>query len=390
MSYDLIMRRGEVEPSPSDAASWPAPSSEIVTAVRAALGRCRPPGSKVGRLAAYEPDPAVDRLDLIMGGCHMLTAAMVILWLNAERRQGRGTRTAYANDVIHWCEWLRQQNKPRLDLTALTRADIGLWLTHQRSLGRSKATIARRLAALSSLYRYAIGHGLPLVSPIHDDDHRPRIKPGRRATSARVLSADQITALFLACRDVRDAAIVALLFSDGLRVSELCSATVGEYEPVQRTIQVIRKGDSADSPTRIQVAPPVAALLDRWLAARPAWVGPGPAPLLYDTDGGRLTRDGVTRTLVRLARAAGIPHPRSVTPHSLRASAITDQIERGRSITDVQAFAGHADVRTTMTYFENAAADKRNAEMAADLARVAEALPPWITEEVREDGQHAA
>lgn len=388
MSYTTIMTNREISTSPVGMASWPTPSPEVEAAVRAALGRCRPPGSKTGRLAAGELDPSVDRLDLIIAGCHRLTAAMVILWLNAERRQGRGTRTAYADDLIHWCEWLRQQGRPRLEMTAITRVDIGVWLTHQRSLGRAKATIARRLATLSSLYRYAIGYGLPLVSPIHDDDHRPRIKPGRRATSARVLSAEQITALFLACADPREVAIVGLLFTDGLRVSELCYATVADYDPDRRTVKVVRKGDSPDSPTRAQVAPAVADLIDRWLAARRSPSDPTATPLFTDAEGGRLTRDGVARTLARLARAAGIPHPKSVTPHSLRASAITDQIERGRSITDVQAFAGHADVRTTMTYFENAAADKRNAEMAADLARVTTTLPPWIAE-VREDGSHA-
>ena len=322
--------------------------------------------------------------------CHRLTAAVAILWLNAERRQRRGTRIAYADDLIHWGEWLRQQRRGRLELPTLTRDDIALWLTHQRSLGRAKATIARRLAALSSLYRYAAGYGLPVVCPINDDDHRPRIRRGRRATSARVLAGEQVAAMFYACGDVRDAAVLGLIFTDGLRVSEACRADQDDYDHTKRDLKVVRKGDDPSDPTRVQVAPRVGELIGRWLTGRPPWTGAKPVPLLCDAEGGRLTRDGVARTLRRLARAAGIPNPSSVTPHALRASAITDLILEGRPLTEVQAFANHKDVRTTMDYFEDVAAVEKNAAMAAELSRHLAALPPWVAEEVREDGQHAA
>lgn len=375
------------EPAP---VSWPAPESDIATAVRASLGRRLPPGTPRHRVLGEPPPEPVDRYGLLVDTCHRQTAALAVLWLNAERRQGRGTRVAYADDLIHWGEWLKAQGKPRLDLMALQRSDIALWLTHQRSLGRAKATIARRLAALSSLYRYANSYGLQLVCPIHDDEHRPRIRAGRRATSARVLSPEQVSALFRACIDVRDAAVLGLLFTDGLRVGEACGANEDDYDPGQRTVRVVRKGDDVDDPTCVQVAPIVATLLNRWLETRPPWNRPGPVPLLLDAQGGRLTRDGVARTLRRLARAAEIPHPQSVTPHSLRASAITDQIKRGKPLVEVQSFANHKDVRTTMGYFEDVAADERNASMAADLSRLIATLPSWVAAELREDDRHAA
>lgn len=377
MSYSTIMRQQGSEPPQPAALSWPTPDNEIVAAIRTALGRRLPPGTPQRRELGQPAPQPVDRLDLIMRACHMQTAAVAILWLNGQRRQGRGTRIAYADDLIHWGDWLERNRRPRLDLTALTRDDIALWLTHQRSLDRAPATIARRLAALSSLYRYAAGYGLPVWCPIHDDDHRPKVKGGRRATSARVLSDEQVAAMFLRAADVRDAAIMGLLFTDGLRVSELCSATVNNYDPAQRTLTVVRKGDDPSDPTRVQVAPAVGELLDRWLAERPTWEGQEPAPLLTDSWGGRLTRDGVARTLARVARAAGVPHAKSVTPHSLRASAITDQIRRGKSLVEVQAFAGHASPTTTMGYFHDVEADTRNAAMAADLSRLV-ALPPWL------------
>lgn len=374
MSYQTIARREGTQVAPARPhGSWPVPDGDIVAAVRADLGRRRPPGSV--------PDtPQVDRFDLLVGTCHMQTAAVAVLWLNGERRQSRNTRISYADDLIYFGEWLRDQNRPRLDLTVLTRDDIALWLTHQRSLGRAPATIARRLASLSSLYRYAAGYGLPVVSPIHHDDHRPRIRAGRRATSARVLPAERIAGMFAACLDLRDAAVLGLLFTDGLRVSELCGTTSDDFDPDQRTLRVVRKGEEHDGGTRLQVAPLVADTLQRWLDTRLPWTGQAPTPLLYDRNGGRLTRDGVTRTLRRLARAAGIPHPQSVTPHAMRASAITDLILAGHTVTEVRGFSGHADVRTVMTYFENRDVDERNAAMATELSRLVDALPPWVAD----------
>lgn len=102
-----------------------------------------------------------------------------------------------------------------------------MWVTQQQDHGVAAGSITRRL---SSLCRYAAGWGLPVVSPISDDDHRPKFQRGRRASSARVLPAADIELMLAAAVDVRDALVVGVLFADALRVSELCAANADEVE----------------------------------------------------------------------------------------------------------------------------------------------------------------
>lgn len=351
--------------------SWPVPESATVAAVRGSLGSRRPIGAD--RTAA-----SVDRLDLLGAALEPATAALAVLWLAGSRRASETTRRSYTDDLLAWADWARtERGRDRFSLTDLTRADVTLWLAHEQGAGRSPSSIARRLATLSSLYRYAVGYGLPVVSPVNDDDHRPKVHRGRSATSARVLDANEVTAMVAAAKDARDALIVGLLFTDALRVSEIIGATVADVSTEGRRcwLTVTRKGGER---VRVPLDPAVCDLLDAYQAERPTWTDQGLEPLLLDASGAPLDRFDVTRLLRRLARAAGITQPATVGPHSLRASAITDQVERGKPVTEVQGLAGHADVRTTMRYVERRDADQRNISMSADLARVLTAVSPAL------------
>lgn len=356
----------------------PAPEPATVEAVRTALGRRRPPG------APRDADPA-DRLDLLGAALTPETAALAVLWLASTRRSGSGTRTAYADDLLHWALWYARTRGGRFDLATLTRADVTLWLAEQQGAGAAASTVARRLAALSSLYRYAGSYGLPLASPV-TEDHRPAVDRGRGDTSARVLTDAETDALYAACGDVRDALVVALLHTDGLRVSELCAADRDDVlvEGRRGVLRVVRKGGRV---VRVPLDPAVSDLLDAYDQLRPTWAGDGPVPLVLDAEGARIDRYDVARMLRRIARAAGLRDPGSVTPHSLRATAITALADSGRPITEVQGWAGHADVRTTTVYIERHQAAERNAAMSAELAQHLAVLPPWVIPRHEPDAQ---
>jgi integrase/recombinase XerC len=254
------------------------------------------------------------------------------------------------------------------------RGELTMWLTGQQDAGAASSSIARRLSALSSLYRYANSWGLPVLSPISNDDHRPKVRRGRQATSARVLQAEDITAILDAATDVRDALVVGLLFTGALRVSELCAANdVDRQDEGRRTWLVITRKGGAQ--VRVPLEPTVAELLDLYVAIRPAWAGSGRAALIVDVAGKRLDRHDVTRLLRRLARAAGIPRPEKVTPHSLRATAITDQKRRGLNAEDIQELSGHADIRTVMIYIDDDGRSERVSAITDDLGRVMRAVP---------------
>lgn len=336
------------------------PDSATEAAVRGYLGRRRPLGADRGAAA-------VDRLDLLTTALTSETAGLVVLWLGGSRRASDATRRAYADDLLAWADWTRRElGVDRFQLELLRRQHVTLWLTQAQATGQSPASIARRLATLSSLYRYAVSWGMPVASPISDDDHRPRIEKGRRATSARVITADDVAAMLGAAKDARDALVVALLFTDALRVAELCAADVSDVHDEGRRcwLAITRKGGKQ---VRVPVSAAVGELLDAYAAERPEGRD---GALIVDAAGNRLDRHDVTRLLRRLAKAAGIPRPEKVTPHSLRASAITDQIARGKQVTEVQEMSGHADVRTVMVYVEQQGRDERTTAMSGDLSRI--------------------
>ena len=319
----------------------------------------------------------MDRLDLLASSLTPELTALVVLWLGGTRRASDRTRIAYADDLLLWADWARRElGRDRFALD-LHRAEITMWLTQQQDAGAAASSISRRLSVLSSLYRYAGGWGMPVVCPISDDDHRPRFERGRRATSARVLQAEDVAALLAAAADVRDALVVGLLFTGALRVSELCATNDQDRQDEGRRcwLVVTRKGGNK---IRVSLEVTVAEVLDLYVAGRPRWSGQGPAPLVVDAAGRRLDRHDVTRMLHRLARAAGIPRPQAVTPHSLRASAITDQKRRGLSAEDIQELSGHADVRTVMIYIADDNRSERVGAITTDLARVMEAVPQHL------------
>jgi integrase/recombinase XerC len=356
-------------PAPKTGIEEPRPDATTEAAVRRGLGSRKPIGSRT--------DAEVDRLDLLAEALSPELTALTVLWLGGTRRASPQTRIAYADDLLLWADWARRAlGRDRFALD-LHRAEITMWLTQQQDAGAAESSIARRLSTLSSLYRYAASWGLPVVSPISDDDHRPKFHRGRRATSARVLEADDVRAIVAAATDVRDALVVGFLFTGALRVSELCAANDADRQDEGRRtwLVITRKGGV---PVRVPLETTVAELLDLYVAARPRWTGPGHAPLIVDAAGQRLDRHDVTRMLRRLARAAGIPRPEKVTPHALRATAITDQKRRGLNAEDIQELSGHADVRTVMIYIDDDGRSERVAAITDDLGRVMSAVPPHL------------
>jgi integrase/recombinase XerD len=349
----------------------PEPDGATEAAVRRRLGVRRP-------LEAGRGAEAVDRLDLLAEALTAETLALVVLWLGGTRRASDKTRQAYADDLLLWAAWARRElGRERFGLD-LHRGEVTLWVTHQQDAKAASSSIARRLSALSSLYRYAAGWGLPVTSPISDDDHRPKFNRGRRATSARVVPADDIARMLAAATDARDAFVVGVLFTDALRVSELCAANADDVQDEGRRcwLAITRKGGQQ---VRVVLDPSVAEFHDAYVAVRPEWTDPNsPAPLVVDAAGKRLDRHDVTRMLRRLARRAGIPLPNTVTPHAMRASAITDQITRGRTAEQVQEISGHLDLRTVMIYVEQADQTELLTDMTQDLSRVMASIPTKV------------
>ncbi len=265
-------------------------------------------------------------------------------------RESAHTRAAYRRDVSDFVAWCAGRD---LDVLALRRAQVDAYAatlanTANPRTGRplAPATVARRLAALSSWYGYLVDNEACPHNPVVRV-RRPRIDRDHTATVG--LTAAQATAVLAAAGSdavlgaATAAALAGFLVQIGARVSEVCALDVSDlgHDSGHRTVRLRMKGGK----TRIRAVPPgLAAAIERHLAGRVD------GPLFQAPDGRRLDRHTVYRFVQRAAKAAGIESAEKITPHSFRHAWATLARERGASLEERQHALGHADPRTTQRY----------------------------------------
>ena len=219
------------------------------------------------------------------------------------------------------------------------RSDIECFSRHLETLGRARATIARRLCTITCFYRYAEEEGLIANSPaVHV--RRPRLDYESHATG---LDRNEVGSLLVAAglSGPRDHALISLLCLNGLRVSEATGADIERLglERGHRTLTIVRKGGKI---VTIPLAPRTARAVDLAIGERCE------GPIFRGPAGSRLDRHQAGRIVRRTARKAGIAKP--VGPHTLRHAFITAALDAGVPLRDVQEAASHSDPRTTMRY----------------------------------------
>ncbi|MGH7196155.1 MAG: site-specific tyrosine recombinase/integron integrase [Candidatus Saccharimonadales bacterium] len=228
-----------------------------------------------------------------------------------------------------------------------------LWLARfQDEHGQplSKLTQTYHLIALRSFLKYCLKRGFTTLSP--DKIELPRVK--RKQVS--FLSEDELKRLFGEIKTdtllgLRDRAIIALLYSSGLRVSELVKLDRSHINLQRREFMVRGKGQK-DRLVFIDDA--AAELLNTYLVARTDNLVPlfirygGHEKVDHSGDFGRLTPRSIQRIVERYARLAGIT--KKVTPHTLRHSFATDLLRNGADLRSVQTLLGHSNIATTQIY----------------------------------------
>lgn len=246
------------------------------------------------------------------------------------------TRKAYARDVADWQAWLVDGE---IELLAATRADVDRFARHLEAKGRSVSTVARKVAAVSGLYRYAVAENLLERNPAALV-RRPHVSQDSQTVG---LDRAEAIALLMAAKaeSVRAHALVSLLLHTGCRVGEALAVTTDDIyiDGGHRVVRLHGKGG------KIRVLPLAGAAgpIDELLNGREGVVFAGRIS-------GSIAQSCAYDMIQRLAKAAGIPCAERITPHSLRHTSITAALNAGAATRDVQDFAGHADPRTTNRY----------------------------------------
>ncbi|HOX26388.1 MAG TPA: site-specific tyrosine recombinase [Candidatus Krumholzibacteria bacterium] len=267
-----------------------------------------------------------------------------LAYLAAERGLAAATLEAYQRDLRRlraWAEPAGLDEPGRLSAGQL-----------RDFLAASAATLAPRsrarlVSTLRSFGRFLAAEGLARGDPAATLQG-PRA--GRRLPDT--LTVSQVERLLATTggaepRQLRDRAILEILYGCGLRVSELCGMDLVDLDSREATLRVRGKG----SKTRVvPVGQPALAALAVWLdRGRPQLLGRRPnAAVFLNVRGGRLSRISVWNLLQRCAREAGLAG--RVSPHTLRHSYATHLLEGGCDLRIVQELLGHADISTTEIY----------------------------------------
>ena len=269
--------------------------------------------------------------------------------LTAERNLSPHTVRAYIADVhamLTHAAALGHRDPATLDLRTLRS-----WLARQQTLGRSRTTMARRATAvrvftawLARTDRSVADPGAALGSP---KAHRTLPPALRHEETRLLLDAAAERAQGRGPVELRDLAILELLYATGIRVGELCGLDVDEIDHERRVVRVLGKGRKERS---VPYGVPARDALQDWLqAGRPALARTGSGPALFlGARGGRIDQRAV-RTLVH-QRLRDVPGAPDLGPHGLRHTAATHLLEGGADLRSVQELLGHSSLATTQIY----------------------------------------
>lgn len=282
------------------------------------------------------------------------------------------TQRSYRLDIRHWLTSCQDTAvdpfKPLMYQVTQYVADL--------KAQREPKTVARHVNCLSSWFRYLGECQLVEANPFLG---RARgIVKNRHYSTTRYLSEAQDRALVEAARNwavpmrLRNVAIITLMATLGIRVGEVVKLRIDQITTLGEHRVLPVKGKGGVMVDRA-VPGPVEETINAYLAWRAQHAGVEPAALtglLFTTESGRAVDESAIFRLVQdLAALAGIPHPKTVTPHALRHTFATIATERGADLDDLQDAMGHADPTTTRGY------QHRTQQLANDPAHLlAEAL----------------
>jgi integrase/recombinase XerC len=302
------------------------------------------------------PPPPLPRGRIIPDFAHPKIAAEIEGWiahLGDERRFSPKTLEAYRRDLRQFLGFLAEHlgGAPSLKaLGALTPADVRAFMAARRAAGIGGRSLMRTLAGVRGFARYLERNGKGKVGALAAV-RAPKIgktlpRPLAAAAAKRLADPD------LAAGDgrqpwihARDAAVLALLYGSGLRISEALSLKRTDFSAGD-AITVTGKGGKQ---RMVPVLPQVTKLIADYLALWPHDMPPD-GPLFVGARGGRLSPRVVQLVMARLRGALGLPE--TATPHALRHSFATHLLGRGGDLRAIQELLGHASLATTQIYTE--------------------------------------
>jgi integrase/recombinase XerD len=278
----------------------------------------------------------------------MEISAMISSFLThvrVEKGLSVNTISAYRRDLMKFNDFTQ---KRKLSLEAVSRDDLVDFLAGLYRQKLESKSVARHLVTLRNFFRFA-----QIQDAISTDPSINLESPKIRRSLPGYLRLEEVDRLLQqpdakTPLGLRDRAMLEVLYSTGLRVSELTGLRVTDLDTKVGCVRCIGKGDKERI---VPVGKKALGMVDKYLRdARPQLLGEalGTPALFVNRRGRTLSRVGVWKILSAYGRRAGLRQP--LTPHMLRHSFATHLLERGADLRSVQLMLGHADIATTQIY----------------------------------------
>jgi len=271
-----------------------------------------------------------------------------LVHVKVEKGLAANTHAAYRRDLAKFEEFAK---KRKLELAKISRDDLVDFLAGLYHQKLESKTVARHIVTLRNFFRYA-----HIQEAIADDPAMNLESPKIRKSLPGYLRLEDVERLLQqpdgnTAAGLRDRAMLEVLYSTGLRVSELTGLKVSDLDTKVGCVRCIGKGDKERV---VPVGRKALGIVEKYLrSGRPEMVrgarGGAASPFLFvNRRGAKISRVGVWKILSNYGKLAGLRVP--LTPHMLRHSFATHLLERGADLRSVQLMLGHSDISTTQIY----------------------------------------
>ncbi|MFY9689656.1 MAG: site-specific tyrosine recombinase XerD [Candidatus Acidiferrales bacterium] len=264
--------------------------------------------------------------------------------MRIEKGLSDNTIQAYRRDILKFAEFAGKRGRETKDIT---RSDVIDFLASLYDRQLDSRTVARHLASIRNFFRFALIEGY-----IEEDPAATIESPRFRQSLPAFLSVEEVDQLLQqpdtsTVVGLRDRALIEVMYSAGLRVSELCGLRVDDLQMDPGCLRCVGKGNKE---RLVPVGKQALAVVRKYLrTARPKLLRRIPSPYLFlNKRGGKLDRITFWKLLGAYGRQAGLR--KSLTPHMLRHSFATHLLDRGADLRSVQMMLGHSDISTTQIY----------------------------------------
>ncbi len=267
-----------------------------------------------------------------------------VVYLREVKRTSANTEVSYQRDLLQMASYLRE--KGITEVSKVTRTSLNSYILHLEKEGKATTTISRVLASMKAFFHYELSYGRIRRDPA-ELIKAPRVEK----KLPTILTVEEVNCLLAqpggeAPKEIRDKAMLELLYATGIRVSELIHL---KLEDVNLNVGFITCRDGVKERTVPFGKVARQSLMDYMERSRKVLLKGNESEWLFTNCSGKpMSRQGFWKIIKYYGEKAGIQA--DITPHTLRHSFAAHLLKSGADVHAVQAMLGHSDMATTQAY----------------------------------------